>query len=347
MTLLYTDGFDNVATIIRPEYTNNPAVAFTGRTGVANHAMGLTALGGSRVLALPVAAATCVVGVGMSLSGIQANGYTGNGNPLQFQTAVGTTGLSLTFDAAFRPQIRLATTGTVLATGTDPAPTPNVWFHVQVKVRLHTSTGICEVKINGTTVINYSGQTAAAAASCTSIVFGNPSTGGSSAQVLFDDLYVCDIIDATATQGRPNNDFLGDLAVVTLLPTAAGASTGWTPSTGSNFAAVDDPAPNTTDYVSALASTTGTRDLYEVTDLVSVVTVYGLRVGTYSQKTDAGAANIKTVLRESGGGVTLSGAKALSTTFSPLYGDLVCLKSGGGLWSASDVSAMQAGMETA
>jgi hypothetical protein len=171
------------------------------------------------------------------------------------------------------------------------------------------------------------------------------STGGQSSTV--DDLYLCDIVDATATQGRANNDFLGDLRVATLFPTSAGDTTGWTPSTGANWTDVDETPPNQTDFVSSVATASGTRDLYNLTDLTGTITaVYALRVGLYATKTDAGAATIKPVTKElTSGTVTADPAQGLAVAYGALYGALRAVKAAGTVWSAADVNGLQAGVE--
>jgi hypothetical protein len=235
--------------------------------------------------------------------------------------------------------------GTLIATSTSPLIN-NEWHHIQVKTVLHSSAGSCEVRLDGVAVINVSGvQTASTSGSVTEL---SMSTDGSFDRI-YDDLWVCDGVDASATQGRSNDTFLGDLKVSTLLPSANGDTTGWTPSTGTNHAAlVDEVPPNTTDYIST--STSSTRDLFALGDLPGTAgNVYGLRVNFYGLKTDAGASSVKPVIKESGGTVTTQTARALSTTAANYSGDFIFTLPSAPTtpWAASDVNALQAGVELA
>jgi hypothetical protein len=194
-------------------------------------------------------------------------------------------------------------------------------------------------------IINVSGVSTGTASGSVTHIQHNTNNGG----VQFDDLYVCDGVDATATQGRANNDFLGDLKVATLIPTANGDLTAWSKSTGTNAAAlVDEIPPNTTDYI--FSSTSGQRELMTLPDLPSSAgAVYGLRIGIYGLKSDAGASSVKPLIKESGGTITAQTAKALSTTAGGYYGDFLFTKPSAPTtpFTASDVNALQAGVELA
>jgi RES domain-containing protein len=347
MSLLFFDGFDNAALVQKPEWdTSNLWVSRAGRDGSTNGGATFVSSTGSRILVLPSPAATCIFGGAFMLTtsgqyGSQAT----NSYFVAFRIGVNTH-LVVSVDAAGRVQLKLSSgSGTVLATATGSPIVLNQWTHLQVKTILHTTAGSCELRINGQTVISYTGQTATSSGAVAAIAVANMNaTNG----VPWDDVWVCDAVDATATQGRPNNDFLGDLTVTTLLPTAPGAATGWTPSAGENWTTVNENPPSTAQGVTAAAGVSGTRDLYDASDLpVTAVGVYALRGGLYASKSDAGTANVKTVLRESGGGITTQTAKTLPTAAGGVFGDTVYLKSNSSLWTPADVNAVQIGQETA
>lgn len=349
MTLLFFDGLDNANTLPKPEWDTAAAwTSSTGRRGAANGSASLPGSGSStRVLTLPSPAATCIFGG--AFQPVSTSSWGGaTGAPILGFRIGATTHLALVIDATGHLQLRLTSvTGTVLATSTAVVTGAGTWSHIQVKAVIHATTGSAEVRLNGVPVITYTGQTGTASGAVTGIVFGT--FGATSGGYFWDDLWVCDAVDATATQGRPNNDFLGDLYVVPLLPTAAGASTGWTPSgAGGNFAQVDEATPSTSDYVSASAGTPGTRDLYEVSDLAAgTLRVYGMRVGLYAGKSDVGTATLKTVLRDPDGAVITSTSKAVPQAAGPVYGDPVYVKGSGGVFTPADVNATQIGQETA
>lgn len=338
MTLLFMDGFDSANVIPKPEWdVGTNFIAQAGRRGEANGAVSLPS-NGTKTLTLPAAAATCIVGFAIRLTNTTAIGAT---NAALAIFRIGTTAhLTLNLDANAKLQLRLGgANGTVLAVGTGLAIALNIWVHVQVKVTIHNATGSCEVRQEGVPVINYTGQTGTAAGAVTAIAVNQ-------IDIQWDDMWVCDTVDATATQGRAFNNFLGDLKVVSLIPTADTATAQWTPSTGTNHAAaVDEVPPNTTDYVST--PTVGNRDLFDVTDLPSNTTgVLAYRVGMYAQKSDAGAMSVKPVVKDPAGTVAQN-AVALSTSWASGYGPMTTKKTDGSLASVADMNATQVGIEAA
>ena len=133
-------------------------------------------------------------------------------------------------------------------------------------------------------------------------------TGSGSWDQTIDDLYLVDL-----TGPYPFNDRLGNVKVEQLLPSAAGATTQWTPSTGANWAAVDEQPPSSTDYVGS--TTSGQRDLYATTDLVSTTgTVLAVRPAWFIAKSDAGAEpGVRGVLRGGDGTVKAQATQAALT----------------------------------
>src|SRR5262252_1307007 len=309
MTLLFFDGLQDAVLVPKPEYVSaNPwSGAGTGRDGSSNGAGNGPGNGNGRIINLPSAAATCIMGNACYFG----SGSLGGSNSLVIgfcsdaPCANPTCQLCITVNTAgFIEARRTSPTGTLLGTSSGHQPIfYQEWHHYAMKGVLHTSAGSCVVRLDDKEVLNLSGiATSSVTGSVLSTKFFS---GGGVFANNYDDIYICDGVDATATQGRPNNDFLGDLKIVTMVPTAAGDTTGWTPSTAPNWGAVDEIPVNTTDYVSTAAATTGTRDLYNLNDLpANANLVYGIREGLYCQKSDAGTANIKTTIKESGGTIT-------------------------------------------
>lgn len=340
MTLLFFDGITNWVTtgVPKAEWTTlTGPVATAGRDGSASGAGSATVA----ELTLPSAAATCIFGLAHQVAvGTSVFGATTYGVSLRIGN---TDHLTLTWAATGHLQLRLGGgAGTILATATTQPYVESVWRQMQVKAVIHATAGSCVVKVDGVEVINYTGQTGTASGSVTAIRhFATTAT-----RLFIDDMYVCDAVDGTATDGRPNNDFLGDLSVKALRPTAAGDQTQWTPSTAPNWAAVDENPPNTTDYVSALAGS-GLRDLYNLEDLPAsgFDTVYAIRQTAYAAKTDAGTAVLRLCLKENAT-VTTGAANALPTTYSGVRDVMRKVKpSNGTVFTPADVNALQAGFE--
>jgi len=177
-----------------------------------------------------------------------------------------------------------------------------VFTYVELKVLIHPSAGTVEVRFNGTTVLSLTGQNTRSTANATwnTIVLGTqPSNtvntvASSNGNMDYDDLYICD-----STGAAPWNNFLGDCRVDPRYPTGAGATTGWTPSAGSNFQNVDDATPNAdTDYNQATGVATDTFVVQDVP--VTGAILYGVQHCMITKKSDAGAATIAPVVRHSG-----------------------------------------------
>jgi hypothetical protein len=344
MTLLLFDGFDNADLMPKAGFLSagNSSGTSTGRDGSTNGSHQFSGSAGTvnSIYTLPSSAATLLQG--QAWKAADANGrlrwYTGGTTTTQCELGVNATTNCWEF--------RLGTGTSVLASSAlSDFYTFNTWVHVQVKLVLHATAGSLIVKINGIEVINYTGQTAITTGSCTAIGWATNNTG-SGARIWVDDLWVCDTTDATATQGRPNNDFLGDLKVATIVPDGAGDTTQWTPSTGSNWATLDENPPSTTDYVSTDANNSGYRDLYTATGLPSEAsTVYGFQAKAYALKTDVGIATFKQIVKENSV-VSSLGTHGPGVTAQPFTSSLITKRpSDSTPLSVSDINNLQIGVE--
>lgn len=179
---------------------------------------------------------------------------------------------------------------TVLATGTTPLLTG-----VKYYVEMHLTATTYEMRIDGVVVVSgtMTSTTGFNAFGCTR------SFNGGGGAFFFDDIYVN---DAT---GTINNGYLGEIAVLTIYPTADLTPMDWTPSTGTSAWAILDNAPSTTDYVEGAAAGDIMRVDFSalgvpVTDIHTVVT------STRMAKSTSGANT--TVVRLENQGSQLAGA---------------------------------------
>jgi hypothetical protein len=342
MSLILFDGLDNAVLMPKPGFVGggNTSGVVTGRDGSTNGAWGCSgsSLSPAWTYVFPVVAPTVVIGFGFNsetLSSVKAMRLE-NASGIQLSLCLnGTTG---------RYELRLGNAGTLLdQSSAGIVYSTDTWVHIQMKALLDTSSGSCVVKLNDVEIINYTGQTATANGDVTQVsgsVFANGS------KISYDDLWVCDTVDATATQGRAFDDFLGDLKVVTLVPDGAGDSTDWTPSTGSNYATLDENPPTTSDYVSDSADNTGDLDLYTATDLPGpTATVLAYQSKLYARKNDSGTALVDQMIKENGVTTSLS-SHALSTTVSSYTSDLLTQRpSDGALFTVTDINDIQIGVE--
>lgn len=120
----------------------------------------------------------------------------------------------------------------------------------------HLSAGSFVVKVDGTTVLNSTGvKTAPSTSNIDGVLFGNGSTffTGDYDDIVFDDA-----------------DWIGNTKIQGIVPSGAGTTTQWDPSTGNNYACVDETPPSDTDYVST--NTTNEIDTYAMGDLAGAIT---------------------------------------------------------------------------
>lgn len=184
------------------------------------------------------------------------------------------------------------TTATVVATSVSAPIVIGAQHHIQFQATINNTTGVYEVRVDGINVLSGSGANTRATAN--NQANGYRISGGAGTAFVFDadDVYVWD------GAGSINNSFPGDVRVFATLPSGAGNSTQFTPSAGSNYQAVDDATPNTSDYVSD--STVNHKDTYAFTDIVGSGTVLGAQLSLYAQKADAGSTRgIKGICRSS------------------------------------------------
>lgn len=253
--------------------------------------------------------------------------------------------LTVWINSTGRIEVRRGTyAGTVLAASTQVYNSFGAWRYVEAKATINDTTGTCIVMVDGVEWINFTGNTSNGAGTNIDILKCGMTNG---ATIGYDDMYVLDGTDSTATTGRPDNTFLGDVKVVSLLPNANTATNQWIGSdTNSidNYLLIDEVPVNTSDYIGT--ATNGQQDLWGLTDLAAnTLTIYAIQPMFYAAKSDAGTAGIKSLLRESGG-TTLTGAdRPLSTTYAYYREPIATTKPSGGAWSLSDVNGLQLGVE--
>lgn len=295
MSLLFMDGFDHYATADAGKKWSSVAGSFSisagaGRRGTS--ALNITA-GNQSVRAIFAAGvATLIVGFAWK----PANVVGGNPEVMCLADGLGgVTHISLVFNASNKLEIRRgAYSGTLLATSTTVFSI-GAYYYLELKVTVSDTVGIAVLRVNGTTDINLSGADTRNGGNATvdTVVFG-ANFGSAFSSCFFDDIYICDTAGSA-----PNNDFLGDCRIDTLFPNADGSNQAFTPSTpGTHYTLVDEPTPNTTDYVES--NVVASKDTYGFQDLTTITgTIYGVQVNTAALKDDAGARSLANTVKSS------------------------------------------------
>lgn len=231
--------------------------------------------------------------------------------------------------------------GTVLGTSSVSLNSGS-YRYLELKATIHDTLGSYELRLGGVNILSATNVDTknTANASINQVSFGMLNASAFVTWT-FDDLYILD------TSGATNNDFLGDVRIDAIYPTADGNYKQWTPSTGvDHFALVDEATPNTTDYVSD--GTPGNKDSFVMSNPPALASqaIYGVKVKVAAAKDDAGARSLKVGVR-SGAVDSVSAAKALSTS-QVYYSNIHEVDPATGLaWLPAAVDALEALIETA
>ena len=166
----------------------------------------------------------------------------------------------------------------------------NVWHYIEAKVTIGDAPdGVASLKINGVDVLTQTGLDTRNAGNATANII--KINGINNQNTYFDDLYICD------GSGAVNNDYLGDIKVECLLPTADGATADWTALSGADYTNVDEALQDgDTTYISS--STANQVDTFAMGNLAtSAGTIKGVQYLLMARKDDAGSRSVAPVAR--------------------------------------------------
>lgn len=184
--------------------------------------------------------------------------------------------------------------GANLATSASGVIQVDTWHYVEVQIFRSTSSGTCEVFVDGISVVSAVGNTSDSNTGSIA-VFGNGMYSTTSS-IVIDDVYVN--MDASALPAT-----LGDCRIETLLPDTDTATADWTPLSGSGFSNIDDAVGTNgdgdTSYISA--TTLNDQSNFDVASLVASPTaIHAMAVNTRGSK-DAPGTIAYSPLIDSGG----------------------------------------------
>jgi hypothetical protein len=342
VALLFMDGFDHYATSdLAEKWTTNAFCALgsgNGRRGT--NGMRQSSYNSWLGLTLP-SQPTWIVGCALRITAYPTTGPAGL---LEWVEAT-----------AIQGRLHIETTGTVSYTrGLTPVGSPstatialNTYTYVECLLTVHNTAGVVIVRLNGVEVLTLTGidTQATATALVDTIRLGNH---GANPNFQFgtqdvDDVYVCD-----GTGAAPHHTFLGDCRIDTLYPSADGAYSAWTPSTGTaHFSLVDEAVPNDdTDFL--YTTTASVREAQALGNLPPLTTprVYGVQQALAARKNSASIGQLVGLLTS--GGTTQGGATVHTLTTSYRYCRQVWTTdpATGAAWTVDAVNALEAGVES-
>ena len=209
---------------------------------------------------------------------------------------------------------------------------PNVFYHIEVRVNTHSSTGIYTVKINEVQLLNLTSQDTAATANnySTDFALASAQSSNQASHTYFDDVVVRD--DA----------FSGDVQVKAFFPTGIGATNSWIPNTGTSATATDESAPNSdTDYIET--STAGNKTLLTYDTIPTTSAIIAVVPIPFAKKTDAGSATFASSVEISSS--SYDGAnKAPSNSSYEYHPDILAVSPATGItWTTTEWNTIEIG----
>ena len=199
--------------------------------------------------------------------------------------------------------------GVLLGTSAAPAITAAAWHHVEVKFVLSATVGTVEVRVNGVTVLNLTGQNTGAGP-CTQVAQGHRTFSDATGNFYSKDWILWD------TTGAFNNNFMGSCSVKELIPDGD-ISANWALTGAANhYGAVNEAPPDDdTKYIYAVTPAPA-ADVMSLTNLpVDVTSVRGLMVINRSKNTDGGDGKLQAGL-VSGASTQLYTDRQLTTAYT-------------------------------
>jgi hypothetical protein len=227
----------------------------------------------------------------------------------------------------------------LLATVAQPY-TLNTWHYLEFKVKVNSSTGTYELRLNGSTVASGSNVNTKGGTHDYFDGFGfcgqSTSTGYC---FLYDDLYFLD------GSGSTNNDFLGNMRVVTLRPNAAGDSTQFTPDSGDNYARVNEAIHGgDSNYVEDVIGSH--LDLYNYDDLAGITQdIKGIQINTECRETDTTPFSLITQCKSNGVTSDDSAQAIGSSTYTNRMRLMELNPDGSVAWTPASLNAAQFGVK--
>lgn len=225
------------------------------------------------------------------------------------------------------------TAGTLLATGAVELIVDE-WYYIEFKFKVHSSTGIYAVKLNG--IEDIAEQTSQntqneISNSCLRLQFGETS------QVRIDNLYVLD------TVATPNNTYLGEVDIK-MLDVTGDNSVAWTKSGGANnYILVDDPNPHDSDTTYVETDVATTKDLFDLENSGTTDSIYSVKLVTVARKTDTAAREIDTIISVSA--TEQTNTKSLVSTYTAFIDYYDTSDGGTTAWTNTTLDSALTGFE--
>jgi len=145
----------------------------------------------------------------------------------------------------------------------------NTWHYIEIKCRIHGTSGVFILRIDDKEAFNYSGETFYSGTEVTCVLGIKGRKSSDVDYTWWDDMYVL------TDSGEAPTDFLGDCMVDTIYPSASGEYTEMAPSSGENWECVNETILDDTDYVTGGL---GEKENYDYQDVSGESTIHGIQL---------------------------------------------------------------------
>ncbi len=355
MALLWIEGFEGFGAATTSVLTNTSMVAkyptnvlTSGDTIATGRTTGTKCLKGvASYIRTPTltSASTIVIGLAVKFDSTTSVSSTFSticnmyeGTTLHTQLA-----LYLTGGNVFCKVLR---NGTLLGTGTI-AMVISTWYFIEVKIVVHSTTGAVTTRVNEVQDIAITNQNTRNGGTgvIDNVLFSLASTStlsnswsGTSQSRYMDDIYICD------TTGVNNTTFLGDCIIEGLTPSGAGSNAAFTPTSGSNYAAVNEYPYTTT--LDNRTNTATAQDSYAYTDLAKISgNIKGIQINSIVSKTDATAQLVTNTVYRSSTASQSSQYTVPQTSYSLFASIFETDPIASAAWTVANVNSSQFGLQ--
>ena len=342
MALRWIDGFEsygvtngNTAVGVLNKYTNNFGTLTVRAGRLGGHALSLS---GSANIVTPAFTAndTWITGFGFRYSQVASEQeilILNDGSTVQF---------SLTYQPNGEMRVYRGDFNHLLGTTSGARLRAGVWAYIEVKVKIHGSTGTVDVKVNGVSVLSLTSQNTDQAGTIQATKVGLVSSSAGGDLDTFDDFYVCD------KSGSNNTTFLGPQKVTTLFPTSDHGTNQWTPNAGGTHynRLTDNPNDGSTTYLSD--ATSGDTEEFGYASTGSEVTsIKGVQINTVFE-TDSGTAfSVKNHVNSGGTSSDDAGTAGTNGTYTTASRLVETDPNTSALWTKTNLDASLFGVKTA
>ncbi len=209
------------------------------------------------------------------------------------------------------------------------------WVYFEFWWKQADSGGRWVVKVNGETVIDFTGDTKSEDVTTRPVEAWY-------IQAIQNNCNVDDVV-LNDESGASNNSWPGQVRLQAVVPNGAGDVTQLTPTAGANWECVDEIPPTGTDYV--YSSTVDQYDLYAMGNPVPIgaATIKNVVLQTRAAL-DAGSGSIANIIKS--GTVESQGSdEALTEAWRPIRTVWPTNPDGGGAWTWATIDALQAGLK--